>query len=290
MSVSHPSRRTAAADAAAPQPAGAAAAGAPAAGKTAEPVAGKAAAPAAAAPAGEPAARSDPETRFMDAAERLLVEIGYSAITTRRLAEEAGANLGLLHYYFGSVEELFVRVLERFTDRLIARQRAMYASPLPYIEKWRQAMRYLDADRPYQKIWWELQAMAWNRPEFRPRVAAVLSAWREAMRESVAEAVARYRLEHAGFSTDDWITLIVAANEGIILERLSGIEHGHDALLAAIDGWLQAREADAQAEELATADAHADELPAFDAQADETQAPDARAHERPTDEANDARA
>jgi TetR/AcrR family transcriptional regulator len=193
--------------------------------------------------------RPDPETRFMDAAERLLVEIGYSAITTRRLAEEASANLGLLHYYFGSVEELFVRVLERFTDRLIARQRAMYASPLPYIEKWRLAMRYLDADRPYQKIWWELQAMAWNRPEFRPRVAAVLAAWREAMRESVAEAVARYRLEDAGFSTDDWITLIVAANEGIILERLSGIEEGHDALLTAIDGWLQAREAEAQAEE-----------------------------------------
>ena len=49
-------------------------------------------------------------------------------ITTRRLAEEAGANAGLVHYYFGSMENLLVRVLERFTDRLIARQRAMYAA------------------------------------------------------------------------------------------------------------------------------------------------------------------
>jgi hypothetical protein len=140
-------------------------------------------------------------------------------------------------------------VLERFTQRLIARQREMYASPLPYIEKWRTAMRYLDEDRPYQKIWWELQAMAWNRPEYRGRIASVLAAWREAMRTSVTEAVERYRLSDAGFTADDWITLIVAANEGIILERLSGIERGHDELLASIDRWLQAREDEAAQEE-----------------------------------------
>jgi TetR/AcrR family transcriptional regulator len=190
-------------------------------------------------PAAASAADADPQTRYLDAAERLLVEIGYAKITTRRLAEEAGANLGLLHYYFGSLEELFLQVLERFTDRLIARQRAMYSSPLLYIEKWRLAMQYLDDDRPYQKIWWELQAMAWNRPEYQARVRSVLEAWREAMRGSVSEAVSRYRLDDAGLSADDWITLIVAANEGIILERLSGVDRGHAELLESIDRWLQ---------------------------------------------------
>jgi AcrR family transcriptional regulator len=188
------------------------------------------------------ASRADTEQRFLDAAERLLIEVGHAGISSRRLAAEAGANLGLIHYYFGSMEELFLQVLERFTDRLIARQQEMYASPQPYIEKWREAMRYLEEDRPYQKIWWELQAMAWNRPEYQARIASVLDAWREAMRGAVAEALARYRLDEAGFTTDDWITLIVAFNEGIILERLSGIERGHEELLAAIDRWLQAQE------------------------------------------------
>ena len=69
-------------------------------------------------------AREEVEDRFLDAAERLLVEVGpRRASRTRRLAEEAGANHGLVHYYFGSMENLLVRVLERFTDRLIARQR-----------------------------------------------------------------------------------------------------------------------------------------------------------------------
>src|SRR5579864_3062598 len=92
-------------------------------------------------------AREEAEQAFLDAAERLLVSVGYANITTRKLAEEAGLNHGLVHYYFGSMQELLVQVLERFTDRLIARQRAMYAANIPFIEKWRTAMRYLEEDR-----------------------------------------------------------------------------------------------------------------------------------------------
>src|SRR5204862_2585261 len=106
------------------------------------------------------AARAETEEASLDAAERLLVSVGYAGTSVRRLAEEAGANHGLVHYYFGSMEELFLRVLERFTDRLIERQRAMYAADAPFIEKWRTAMRYLDEDLEggYPKIWFELQA------------------------------------------------------------------------------------------------------------------------------------
>ena len=89
-------------------------------------------------------ARSAAEEALLDAAERLLVDVGYAGITTRRLAEEAGVNHGLVHYYFGSIENLLVRTLERFTERLIARQRELYAADMPFLEKWRTAMRYLD--------------------------------------------------------------------------------------------------------------------------------------------------
>ena len=62
------------------------------------------------------AARSTAETALLDAAERLLVDVGYAGITTRRLAEEAGVNHGLVHYYFGSNENVLVQALERFTE------------------------------------------------------------------------------------------------------------------------------------------------------------------------------
>jgi AcrR family transcriptional regulator len=186
-------------------------------------------------------ARSAAEEALLDAAERLLVDVGYSGITTRRLAEEAGVNNGLVHYYFGSIENLLVRVLERFTDRQIARQRAMYAAPdTAFIEKWRTAMRYLlSEDVAYEKVWYELQALAWNRPELRERVDRVQAAWREVLTEAFAEPRERYGIE---MPLDALVSLVVTFNEGIMLERLSGIEEGHDELLAWIDGWLEAKE------------------------------------------------
>ena len=130
------------------------------------------------------------EEQFLDAAERLLISVGYANISTRRLAEEAGANHGLVHYYFGSMEQLFVRVLERFTARLIARQRAMYAADVPFIEKWRTAMGFLDQDleNGYQKVWLELQALAWNRPELKERLVPIHEQWRQVLREAISAA------------------------------------------------------------------------------------------------------
>jgi AcrR family transcriptional regulator len=192
--------------------------------------------------AAAPLGRGDTEEAFLDAAERLLVGVGHAGITTRRLAEQAGANHGLVHYYFGSMENLLVRVLERFTDRLVARQRAMYSDPgVPFLEKWRAAMRYLDADREYQKVWYELQALAWNRPDLRERVAHVNAEWRAVLTEAFAEPRERYRIE---MPLEALVSLVITFNEGVILERLSGIESGHAELLAWIDGWLERSEAD----------------------------------------------
>jgi AcrR family transcriptional regulator len=185
-------------------------------------------------------ARQQTEEAFLDAAERLLVSVGHAGITTRALAEEADANHGLVHYYFGSMENLLARVLERFTERMIVRQREMYAAPdVPFIEKWRTAMRYLDVDREYQKVWFELQALAWNRPELRERVAHVDGEWRAVLSEAFAEPRERYGI---AMPLDALVALVITFNEGIIFERLSGIETGQADLLQWIDDWLQRKD------------------------------------------------
>jgi TetR/AcrR family transcriptional regulator len=184
--------------------------------------------------------RENAEQNLLDAAERLLVEVGHAGITTRRLAREARVNHGLVHYYFGSVENLLVQVLERFTERLIARQRAMYAADIPFIEKWRQAMRYLvSEDVEYEKIWLELQALAWNRPELHERLAHINEEWRTVLLEAFEAPHREYGIP---MPLDALVSLVVTFNEGIILERLSGITTGHAELLDWIDGWLEQRE------------------------------------------------
>jgi AcrR family transcriptional regulator len=186
--------------------------------------------------------RSAAEQALLDAAERLLVEVGYAGISTRRLAEKAGVNHGLVHYYFGSMENLLVQVLRRFTGRLTARQRALYADPdLPFLDKWRQAMRYLvSEDAEYEKIWLELQALAWNNPELRDRVAEVNAEWRGVLVEALAEPRRAYGIE---MPLEALVSLVMTFNEGVILERAQGITEGHRELLAWIDGWLAGKEA-----------------------------------------------
>ena len=184
--------------------------------------------------------RNQTEEAFLDAAERLLIDVGHAGVTTRSLAQAADANQGLVHYYFGSMEQLLVRVLERFTDRLIARQRAMYAAPdVPFIDKWRTAMGYLDADRDYQKIWFELQGLAWNRPELHARVAQVDAEWRAVLTEALAEPRERYAID---MPLDALVSLVITFNIGMIHERLSGITTGHAELIAWTESWLEGRD------------------------------------------------
>jgi AcrR family transcriptional regulator len=181
-------------------------------------------------------ARSAAEDALLDAAERLLVDVGYAGITTRRLAEEAGINHGLVHYYFGSNENLLLRALERFTGRLIERQRELYASDLPIIEKWRTAMRYLlSEDATYEKVWLELQALGWNHPELRERLAHVNADWRAVLTEAFAEPHRDLGIE---MPLDALVSLVITFNLGIMVERLGDIESGHRELLDWIDRWL----------------------------------------------------
>ena len=177
-----------------------------------------------------------PEERLLDAAERLLVSVGYAGITTRRLAEEAGVNHGLVHYYFGSNDNLLVQALERFTERLIARQRDLYASDLPFVEKWRTAMSFLtDEDVGYEKVWLELQALGWNDPELRARLAHVNDEWRAVLKAAFEEP---HRDLEVPIPLDALVALVMTFNLGLIVERLGGVETGHKELLEWIDRWL----------------------------------------------------
>jgi AcrR family transcriptional regulator len=191
-----------------------------------------------------PSVRETNVKAFLDAAERLLVRVGAAGISTRALAQEAGQNHGLVHYYFGSVDELLLQTLERFTDRLLERQRAMYATDAPFAEKWRAAMSFIEEDLAagYPKVWAELEALAWNKPAMRRRLQKVSDRWRTLLRDALADAVAEYGLDAEHFSAEAWAALVMQFNKGLLFERLLSFDRGHAELLAAIDGWLSSLE------------------------------------------------
>ncbi len=129
-----------------------------------------------------------------------------------------------------------MRTLERFTERLIKRQRDLYAADMPFVEKWRTAMRYLLSDDvTYEKVWLELQALAWNSPDLRVRLARVNDEWRAALTAAFEQPRRELGIN---MPLEALVSLVMTFNIGIIVERLGGVEAGHRELLDWIDGWL----------------------------------------------------
>jgi AcrR family transcriptional regulator len=65
------------------------------------------------------------QERLLDAAEVLFADREFDAVSTREIATRAGAQLALVHYYFGSKEELFRQVLARRVEELSQRRLAL---------------------------------------------------------------------------------------------------------------------------------------------------------------------
>jgi AcrR family transcriptional regulator len=184
--------------------------------------------------------REETSELLLDATERLLIREGITALSTRRVAEEAGINHGLVHYSFASMSDLALRTAERATARLIERQREMYEGPGTFLDKWRTAMSFLDEDikAGYPKLMFELAALGWNDPTLAKAIAHMDDQWREVLTNAITAALEEYGLDAAIYPVEPLVTLIATFNLGIESERLCGVSTGHEALLAWIDQWL----------------------------------------------------
>jgi len=55
----------------------------------------------------------DKKDHILDVAEKVFADLGYDGASTRTISGEAGVNMAMLNYYFGSKEGLFLAVFER---------------------------------------------------------------------------------------------------------------------------------------------------------------------------------
>ena len=69
----------------------------------------------------------DTRVLILDAARDALAEDGYARTTTRAIADRADVQLSLVHYHFRGKQHLLAEVLKRENERLLERQRALFA-------------------------------------------------------------------------------------------------------------------------------------------------------------------
>jgi len=80
---------------------------------------------------GRPAVAGQPDLRLqiLDIAERLFATHGYAATSVRQIAEQAGVNPALVHYYFGNKKALLQNVMDRALAPLVQAISAMKDNP-----------------------------------------------------------------------------------------------------------------------------------------------------------------
>lgn len=139
------------------------------------------------------APRSEAAIELLEAAQRCLQRHGVAGLSTRKVAEEAGMPLSQIHYHLGSKRGLLLELFAYQNEKLLARQEAMYARPLPLWQRWMQACDYLDEDLAsgYVRVLQEMIAAGWSDPEIGREVRRNLQGWRELLTEVAEQAAER---------------------------------------------------------------------------------------------------
>ncbi|MFV8816653.1 TetR/AcrR family transcriptional regulator [Haliea sp. E17] len=111
--------------------------------------------------------------KLIDAAGQLMLECGYAAVTSRRVAAQAGLKPQLVHYYFRSMDDLYLALYHRFVEGLVERQEAVLQSSTPLRALW-EMMRDSRG-----VLLTEFQALANHKQGIRQEIASFSRHFRE---------------------------------------------------------------------------------------------------------------
>src|SRR5262245_33115014 len=102
-----------------------------------------------------------------------MVEEGYPAVTSRRIAAEAGVNPALVHYYFRTMDDLFLALFRRRAEMGLQQQAAAVASDQPLWALWDQSRNSQGT-----ALTNEFVALANHRKVIRTEIAATVAHYR----------------------------------------------------------------------------------------------------------------
>jgi AcrR family transcriptional regulator len=136
---------------------------------------------------------SDTKTTILAAAKQVLLEAGFTGMSTRKVAETAGVPLSQIHYHFGSRHNLVLALLEVENERLLERQRDMFQSEASLSERWEQACDYLEEDLAsgYVRLLQEMTAAGWADAEIAKAVRRIIGGWFELLTRTAEDASQR---------------------------------------------------------------------------------------------------
>jgi AcrR family transcriptional regulator len=173
------------------------------------------------------AADSLTRAQLVDAAERLLLAEGYAAVTSRRVGAEAGLKPQLVHYYFRTMDDLFLEVFRRRAEENLARFEAGVAADGSLASIWD-----LTADLRGATFLVEFVALGNHRKAIRTEIAAYAERFRAAQLVALDAALVAAGVDELPPIVA--LMLMTGVTQVMGIERGLGVRSGHDETLAFI--------------------------------------------------------
>jgi AcrR family transcriptional regulator len=158
---------------------------------------------------------------FVAAAVRVMARDGVAALTTRRIAEEAGLPQGIFHYWFASKAELLEAVLHAVMDDAATATAPPEADGDP-AANWKAAFQKIRQDESGRQLGaYELTAMALRNPELREMAQKLYQSYHAMARADVAPLVDELNASGAELDVDLTASLIAALFDGLTFSWLA---------------------------------------------------------------------
>jgi AcrR family transcriptional regulator len=173
-------------------------------------------------------------TAILDAAEQIMREEGYAAVSTRRVAAKADVNTGLVHYYFGAMDDLFVELFQRGADKSFQRQVDALSSEQPLWALWE-----ILQDQPHAALTMEFVALANHRKAIKSVIAQSSRKFRKMQEATVSSILKEYEIRQGNFSPPVVILLFSSISRFLLMEQSFGISSGHEEMTSIVEGYLR---------------------------------------------------
>lgn len=173
---------------------------------------------------------SKTRTQLLDAAEGLLLGEGYAAVTSRRVAAAAGLKPQLVHYYFRTMDDLFLEVFRRRAEQNLARAEQVVRTDGSLRSLWE-----LNADSRGAAFMIEFVALANHRKAIRAEIAAYAERYRAMQLEALTTAFGSSSIPTEQMPPLVALLLMTGLGQVIGIERSIGMSEGHEATIAFIE-------------------------------------------------------
>lgn len=162
-----------------------------------------------------------------------MLEEGYAAVTSRRVAEKAALKPQLVHYYFRTMDDLFLAVFRRIAEQGLAVHAAALQTEQPLWALWLFGM-----DPTATRLTMEFMGLANHRKVLRAEIRTFAERYREDQVAAISTALDRYGVDTSEVPPVVWTVFATSLSRVLVVEQVLGMSTGHEETLKMVELWL----------------------------------------------------